>query len=122
MQYCSGSYLDYNELILEISVIREHELRESGKQRNENHERIKTFSQHLQIYALYVNHVTNRTMAKTHSAPFKLPPFQADQCNVWFSQAELQFTSYNITAELTKYNYVVCSLSFNYNIMVYLKD
>ena len=59
-------------------------------------------------------------MAKKHTSPQILPQFQVDKASFWFSQTELQFGSCNITAELTKYNHVVCTLSFK--VMVYLND
>lgn len=40
----------------------------------------------------------------------KLPPFWADKAHVWFIQAEAQFATRNITADVTKYYHVVAAL------------
>jgi hypothetical protein len=40
----------------------------------------------------------------------RLPPFWFDKPNVWFAQAEAQFTLAGITSDSTKYNHVVAQL------------
>ena len=40
----------------------------------------------------------------------KLPPFWADQSDIWFAQAEAQFALRNITSSLTKYYHVTTTL------------
>jgi len=40
----------------------------------------------------------------------KLPTFWTSQPEVWFTQAEAQFHIHNITADATKYYYVVSAL------------
>lgn len=49
-------------------------------------------------------------MAETNAVSFKLPPFWASQPQVWFQQAEAQFTIRKITADETKYAYIVAAL------------
>lgn len=41
---------------------------------------------------------------------FKLPPFWVSKPEIWFTQIEAQFTLNKISADKTKYNYVISSL------------
>lgn len=49
-------------------------------------------------------------MSETNSVSIKLPPFWTAQPQVWFQQAEAQFTIRGITADETKYSYIVAAL------------
>ena len=49
-------------------------------------------------------------MSETNSVSIKLPPFWTSQPQVWFQQAEAQFTIRCITANETKYSYIVTAL------------
>ena len=49
-------------------------------------------------------------MADTHAVGLKLPVFWADHPWVWLQQAEAQFALRNITADDTKYHYLVAAL------------
>ncbi|XP_045777854.1 uncharacterized protein LOC123875850 [Maniola jurtina] len=44
----------------------------------------------------------------------KVPPFWPDEPALWFAQLEGQFSLANVSADSTKYNYVVSSLEFKY--------
>ena len=48
--------------------------------------------------------------AAANAVSLKLPPFWTSQPQVWFQQAEAQFTIHSITANDTKYAYVVAAL------------
>ena len=49
-------------------------------------------------------------MSETNAVSIKLPPFWTAQPQVWFQQAEAQFTIHGITADETKYSYIVAAL------------
>ena len=49
-------------------------------------------------------------MANENAVALKLLPFWISQPQVWFQQAEAQFALWNITADDTKYFYVVATL------------
>ena len=49
-------------------------------------------------------------MAEANAVSLKLPIFWTSQPQVWFQQAEAQFTIRNITVDNTKYAYVVAAL------------
>ena len=49
-------------------------------------------------------------MAEANAISLKLPIFWTSQPQVWFQQAEAQFTIRNITVDNTKYAYVVAAL------------
>ena len=48
--------------------------------------------------------------ADAHAVGLKLPVFWADHPRVWLQQAEAQFAVRNVTADNTKYHYVVAAL------------
>ena len=48
--------------------------------------------------------------ADTNAVALKLPAFWVDHPRVWLQQAEAQFALKNITADVTKYHYVVAAL------------
>jgi len=49
-------------------------------------------------------------MAEEHAVSLKLPTFWTSQPDVWFAQAEAQFSLRGITADDTKYFYVIAAL------------
>ena len=49
-------------------------------------------------------------MAEEHAVSLKLPTFWTSQPDVWFAQAEAQFNLRGITADDTKYFYVISAL------------
>ena len=53
-----------------------------------------------------------------YAVTVKLPPFWAQEAEVWFSQAESQFLLRGITSDETKYHHVVSSLDYNSASMV----
>lgn len=53
---------------------------------------------------------TATTPTTVHAVSLKLPDFWPDEPDIWFAQAESQFTLRNITAEATKFHYVVAVL------------
>ena len=50
-------------------------------------------------------------MAEVHAVSLKLPTFWTSQPDVWFMQAEVQFTLRQITADETMYYYVLAALN-----------
>ena len=49
-------------------------------------------------------------MTTVHAVSLKLPDFWPDEPDIWFCQAESQFALRSITAEETKFHYVVAAL------------
>ena len=49
-------------------------------------------------------------MSEEHAVSLKLPTFWSSQPKVWFAQAEAQFNLRKITADDTKYYYVLAAL------------
>ena len=49
-------------------------------------------------------------MSEEHAVSLKLPTFWSSQPEVWFAQAEAQFNLRIITADDTKYYYVLAAL------------
>ena len=54
--------------------------------------------------------MAEETNAAANPVTLKLPTFWTSQPQVWFQQAEAQFTIRNITAAQTKYAYIVAAL------------
>jgi hypothetical protein len=57
---------------------------------------------------------TNDTQAEIARVAVCLPPFWADQPDVWFAQAEAQFSLAGITKEWTKFYHVISQLDHRY--------
>jgi hypothetical protein len=72
----------------------------------------------MQIHSLQEelhNGTTNSPMsAEISSVAVRLPPFWAERPNVWFAQAEAQFTLAGISSEQTKFYYVISQLDHRY--------
>ena len=48
-------------------------------------------------------------MAEEHAVSLKLPAFWTSQLDVWFAQAEAQFSLRGVSADETKYYYVIAT-------------
>jgi hypothetical protein len=44
----------------------------------------------------------------------RLPPFWPERTDIWFSQADAQFSLAGITSEITKFHYIVSQLDQRY--------
>jgi hypothetical protein len=56
----------------------------------------------------------NDTQAETARVAVRLPPFWAEELDVWFAQAEAQFSLAGITTEGTKFHHVISQLDYRY--------
>lgn len=61
-----------------------------------------------------VNSEPNVSEAHVHRVAIRVPPFWPEKPAVWFAQIEGQFAISGITADATKYNYVISSLEPRY--------
>jgi hypothetical protein len=50
---------------------------------------------------------TNNTSAEVSWVAVRLPPFYAEEPEIWFSSAEAQFTLAGITEERTKFYHIL---------------
>ena len=57
-----------------------------------------------------INDISATVMAEQNAVSLKLPTFWTSQPQVWFAQAEAQFAIRKITADETKYYYVLSAL------------
>jgi hypothetical protein len=57
---------------------------------------------------------SNETPAEVSRVPMRIPPFYAEEPDVWFISAEPQFTLAGITEERTKFHYVLSQLDLRY--------
>ena len=54
---------------------------------------------------------TASAIAAVANISIQLPPFWPSDPQVWFTQVEAHFTTRHITAQKTRFNYVIASLS-----------
>lgn len=55
--------------------------------------------------------MTDDANANVSAVSIKIPPFWANDPNLWFAQVEAQFAAKSISTSLTKYNYIVSYLT-----------